>query len=106
MPEKTLAEKMKLKGKSSAALINASSGYLEQLSVPSDVQISTRLESGLFDWLQIFVQSRVELETLISKLMAALKPVSISWITFPKGSSSIQTDLTRDKGWDSCRPST
>jgi hypothetical protein len=23
------------------------------------------------------------------------------WISFPKGSSKIQTDLTRDKGWES-----
>lgn len=22
------------------------------------------------------------------------------WISFPKGSSGIQTDLTRDKGWE------
>jgi hypothetical protein len=22
------------------------------------------------------------------------------WISFPKGSSKIQTDLTRDKGWE------
>jgi hypothetical protein len=34
---------------------------------------------------------------------AALKPVSLLWISFPKGSSKIQTDLTRDKGWDSVR---
>jgi hypothetical protein len=30
----------------------------------------------------------------------ALKPESMLWITFPKGTSKIQTDLTRDKGWD------
>jgi hypothetical protein len=30
----------------------------------------------------------------------ALKPESMLWIAFPKGTSKIQTDLTRDKGWD------
>ena len=31
----------------------------------------------------------------------ALKPMSLLWISFPKGASKLQTDLTRDKGWDS-----
>lgn len=25
------------------------------------------------------------------------------WLSFPKGSSRIQTDLTRDKGWEAIR---
>jgi hypothetical protein len=30
----------------------------------------------------------------------ALKPESLLWVSFPKGTSKIQTDLTRDKGWE------
>jgi hypothetical protein len=55
---------------------------------------------GKFDWLQIFVQDRAELETLVPQVMAALKPETLLWISFPKGSSRIQTDLTPDQGWD------
>jgi hypothetical protein len=32
-----------------------------------------------------------------------LKPESLLWISFPKGTSKIQTDLTRDKGWEALR---
>lgn len=32
-----------------------------------------------------------------------MKPESLLWISFPKGSSKIQTDLTRDKGWEALR---
>ena len=34
------------------------------------------------------------------KAAKALKPESMLWISFPKGTSKIQTDLTRDKGWE------
>jgi hypothetical protein len=36
----------------------------------------------------------------LPKVVKALKPDSLLWLTFPKGTSKIQTDLTRDKGWD------
>ena len=40
------------------------------------------------------------MDRLVPQLVSALKPDSMLWISFPKGSSKIQTDLTRDKGWD------
>ncbi len=36
----------------------------------------------------------------MSKVMKLLKPDVTVWVYYPKGSSKIQTDLTRDKGWD------
>jgi hypothetical protein len=101
MAEKSLAEKMKLKGGMQAVVVNPPSGYLDQLSAPRDAKISARLDSGPFDWVQVFVKSKAELDSLAPILGKALKPVSMLWITFPKGSSKIQTDLTRDKGWES-----
>ena len=53
-----------------------------------------------FDWIQIFVKNKAELDKLAPKAARALKPASLLWISFPKGSSKIQTDLTRDKGWE------
>jgi len=38
------------------------------------------------------------------QVVASLKPTSLLWISFPKGTSRIQTDLTRDVGWDSLQP--
>jgi hypothetical protein len=57
--------------------------------------------NGKFDWIQIFVKSKAELDGLAPRAARALKPGSMLWISFPKGSSKIQTDLTRDKGWES-----
>ena len=100
MPESALARKMKLKPGQRAALVNAPEGYLKELSpLSAGVEVAEKLQ-GEFDWLQIFVKNKAELDKLVPKVLAALKPESLLWITFPKGTSKIQTDLTRDKRWD------
>ena len=94
-------EKLKLKPGQRAAVINPPQGYLESLSpLPEGVELSDHLE-GTFDWIQLFVKDKSEVDRLTPQVVAALKPASLLWISFPKGSSKIQTDLTRDKGWES-----
>ena len=97
MPESPLAKKMKLKPGARAAIIHVPENYLNELK--HDAEISPKL-SGRFDWIQIFAKNKAELDTLVPKAVKALKPESILWLSFPKGSSKIQTDLTRDKGWE------
>lgn len=97
MAETSLAKKMKLKPGASAAVINAPQNYVDELK--HDTAMSPTL-NGKFDWIQIFVKSKAELDGLAPKAAKALKPESMLWISFPKGTSKIQTDLTRDKGWD------
>ena len=92
-----LAKKIKLKTGSKAAVIHPPGNYLQELQ--HDTEISSTLR-GKFDWVQIFVKNKAELDELAPKAANALKPESMLWITFPKGSSKIQTDLTRDKGWE------
>jgi len=98
MAESPLAKKMKLKSGLKAAIINAPENYVD--TVKHDTALSPTL-NGKFDWIQIFVRNKAELDALAPKAAKALEPESILWISFPKGTSKIQTDLTRDKGWDS-----
>jgi hypothetical protein len=98
--ESTLARKLKLKPGARAAVIGAPEGYLAgQEPLPPGVSLSTRLQ-GLFDWVQLFVTTRAQLARLLPRAATALKPEALLWISFPKGSSGIQTDLSRDKGWE------
>ena len=100
MPENALAKKLKLKPGQRAGLIGAPDGYLKALSpLPAGVEVADKL-SGKFDWLQLFVKHKAEIDKLAPRAAKALKPEGLLWISFPKGSSKIQTDLTRDKGWD------
>jgi hypothetical protein len=103
MPESSLAKKMKLKRGQRAAIINAPEGYLKELSpLPAGMEVVEKLR-GTFDWVQIFVENRTQLDKLTPRALRALKPESLLWISFPKGTSKIQTDLTRDKGWETVR---
>ena len=95
--ESLLAKKLKLRPGLKAAVLNAPDSYLKELK--HDSEISTKL-NGKFDWIQIFAKNKKEVDALAPKAASALKPNSILWLSFPKGSSKIQTDLTRDKGWD------
>lgn len=52
------------------------------------------------DQLHWFVTGQQVLKRDLKKVLTQLKPGVILWIYYPKGSSGIQTDLTRDHGWD------
>lgn len=96
-----LAKKLKLKPGFRAALVGAPAGYVKELGkLPTGAKIAAKLGPDL-DWIQLFVKDRAALESGFPKVLAALGAETLLWISFPKGTSKIQTDLTRDKGWDS-----
>ena len=97
MPVTSLAKKLKLKPGLKAAVIHRPENYLDGLQ--QDGEISSALR-GKFDWIQIFVRNKAELDRLAPEAAKTLKPDSLLWISFPKGTSRVQTDLTRDKGWE------
>jgi len=97
MPESPLAKKLKLKPGLRAAVVNAPKYYLDALKHDSDI---LQKLTGKFDWIQLFAKDKKELASFAPKAASALKPDSVLWLSFPKGSSKIQTDLTRDKGWE------
>ena len=46
------------------------------------------------------MHTSAELAALVQPLTAAIVPTGHIWISYPKGTSKMQTDLTRDKGWE------
>src|SRR5688572_28051663 len=100
MAESSLAKKMKIKAGTHATLINAPKGYLDELKpLPADVKLVQKFDIPS-DWIQLFAQNTAELGKFFPKTLKIMKPNTLLWVCFPKGTSEIQTDLTRDKGWD------
>ena len=93
-----LSRKLRLKPGSRAAVIDADKGYVERLDPPADVVMRRDLQ-GPLDWIQVFVKTTAELAAVAPKIKAAIAPDGLVWISYPKGSSRMQTDLSRDKGW-------
>jgi hypothetical protein len=69
MAESPLSKKMKLKSGLEAAVINAPENYVDTLR--HDTALSPTL-NGKFDWIQIFVKTIAEVESLAPKAAKAL----------------------------------
>ena len=95
----SISDKLKIKPKSSLLTLNAPADFKKGLNgLPAGVKIT---DSGKdYDQVHWFVQNKAQLEKEMSKVMKLVKEGVIVWVYYPKGSSKIQTDLTRDKGWD------
>jgi len=95
-----LAKKLRLTTGARAAIVGAPDGYLERLGAPTGTTLGTALD-GPLDWIQVFVANSTELAALVPGITKAVAPDGLVWISYPKGSSKRQTDLTRDRGWES-----
>jgi hypothetical protein len=97
--EKSIVEKMHLKQGMTFLLIDPPPGYVEQIGkLPDNVRMVNTEEKEL-DVVQLFVKRMAEFEVWIKRLKPFLKPGSIIWVTYPKGTSGVDTDLNRDIIW-------
>ncbi len=95
----TISQKLKIKEGYTLLTINAPKDFTKKLEpVPVGVKISATARK--FNQVHWFVLNREQLEKEMSKVLALVKDEIVCWIYYPKGTSKIQTDLTRDKGWD------
>lgn len=95
----SVAARLKIKPKFSLLTINAPNNFKKSLlGLPEGVKISTIGQE--YDQVHWFVLNRAQMEREMSKVMKLVKPDVMIWVYYPKGTSKIQTDLTRDKGWD------
>ena len=98
-----LASKLKLKSGQRASLLNAPRGYRGALGrIPPGVTFRA-YPDGTYDWIQVFAKNSAELGRLAPRAVRALRPDGILWVSFPKGTSPLQSDLTRDDGWEPLR---
>ena len=98
-----IARKTRLSGARNPALLDGGPGGLrEGLAEVAGRPIADRLD-GKHDWILFFAADRAALELQLPDAAAALDSPGTLWIAYPKGSSKRQSDLTRDKGWDSLK---
>jgi hypothetical protein len=95
----SIADKLRIKEDFSLLTLNAPADFNKSLKgIPKGVKIVTSGQS--YDQVHWFVMNRAQLEKEMSRVMKLVKPGVTVWVYYPKGSSKVQTDLTRDKGWD------
>ncbi|MBE7169635.1 MAG: YdeI/OmpD-associated family protein [Williamsia sp.] len=99
MATNSIAQKLRIRENMNLLAFHAPDHFMEHLApLPAGVQVTQKGE----DYQQIhwFVKNRAGMEAEMEKIIGLLKGEVVCWIYYPKGSSHIQTDLTRDKGWE------
>ena len=95
----TLAQKLKIKEGFILRTLNAPSDFEDTLQpLPEGVKITTK--GNNFQQVHWFVKDKAQMEEELNEVLPLIKGDITCWIYYPKGTSKIQTDLTRDKGWD------
>lgn len=95
----TIAQKLRIKEEYHLLTLNAPKNFEKSLGkLPANVEIVSRGKH--YNQVHWFVLNRAQMEKEMSKVMKLLKTDVTIWVYYPKGTSGIQTDLTRDKGWD------
>ena len=96
MPQ-NIAEKLRIKEGMTLRTLHAPVGFAESL----EAGVSASPKAKDYDQIHWFIKDRAQMEAEVEGVIGLLKTDVVCWIYYPKGSSGIQTDLTRDKGWES-----
>jgi hypothetical protein len=90
-----LIKKLGIKENFNVAFVNAPLGYEKALELPATLIVGSRSKKPL-DFVQLFVKTRRELEQKFPQYSVKLNPSAMFWISWPKKSSGVASDLTED----------
>ena len=92
--KKPLPEKLGIKEGFTIDVLNAPPGYLEKLAkLPKGVRMEPESDQ-LLDLVHFFTAARGQLEDDFPKLKKKLSQRGMLWISWPKRSSGVETDLS------------
>jgi hypothetical protein len=91
LSDKPVAERLQVKGERRLAVIGASAA-LEKAVGASKVRTDVAKAEGV----ALFAADRATLDRSLPKLLKAIPTTSILWIAYPKLSSKLAADLSRD----------
>jgi hypothetical protein len=98
----SLIKKLGIKPKQRVLILNAPEGYTEQLNslLPADVElVTTPTTDANFDVVHQFVRNKTEVEKDTPMSIHLVKPGGLLWISYPKQSSKVTTDINRNVLW-------
>ncbi len=89
-----LVRKLGIKAGFKLWVIDPPPGYWDLLGpLPDNVSIGAP-DEGRFDFVHVFVTDRARLEGQLGELRARIAPAGMIWVSWPKKSSQVATDLS------------
>lgn len=98
-----ITDKLRIKPGYTLLTLHAPADFEKGLGkLPAGVSITkdAKKMAGKFQQVHWFVLNMAQLKKELSGVMKLLQPGVMVWVYYPKGTSGVQTDLTRDKGWE------
>lgn len=92
-----LAKKLGIKEGFTLLAYNPPQQYFQLFSdLPASLQITEKTDSENVDFIHLFCTTMHELQSIGEKYKSALKKNGLLWVSWPKGTSKIETDLKRE----------
>lgn len=100
MADTPLQKKLGIKPGHMLLVLHVPEGYQSLLgTLPEGAALSTDAQ-GSFDFVQVFVREQTDVSRTAATAVQAVKPGGLLWYAYPKKTSGVKTDITRDHGWD------
>lgn len=93
---RSLIEKLGIKPRTRIAIVNPPRGFRATLGkLPPGVKVAAQ-PRGAVPFIHVFTRSRDQLESALPALLRALTPDGTLWVSWPKKTSGVVTDMTED----------
>ena len=100
MGKTTLARKLRMQPGQRILIMNAPLGYVEGLDpLPEGIELED-VPEGKYDFVHLFATDGAELERFGPVALESVTYDGLLWFSYPKRSSKVKTDLSRDVGWN------
>jgi hypothetical protein len=95
-----LARKLGIKPGMTVLLQGAPSGFAAALgSLPEGAKLR-KTSKAAADCVVAFVRSKTDVKAILPTALGAVIDDGLLWFAYPKKSGPLQSDLTRDSGWE------
>jgi hypothetical protein len=101
MAAQTLLEKLQFKDEKNLLIQGLPSSLEKQfIKLNFSKSVTPLLRSRKIDFALIFAVNQQQLHAILEEVIPALHAEAKLWIAYPKATSKIASDLSRDKSWD------
>ncbi|MEO6539720.1 MAG: YdeI/OmpD-associated family protein, partial [Ferruginibacter sp.] len=101
MPAQTLLEKLQLKDEKNLLIQGLPSSIEKQfVKLTFSKSVTPLLKNRKIDFALVFAVNQKQLVDILKDVVPALQEDAKFWIAYPKLTSKIASDLSRDKNWD------
>ena len=92
----SLVKKLGIKPGFDVAFVNAPEDFVKQLDLPSDANVRSHSKARDLDFILVFVKSQKTLTTAFVQYSRKIRANGMLWMSWPKKTSGVQTDLTEN----------